>query len=157
MINKITLLLKVYLSTGLILSTLLLTSACSNEAERNTMVSDELSDKNITTIEFQKKGIVVEQVETLSAQEPENALIILARKIITEHKLTDVKLECLTFELLDEFVEGKHMIDVRELHSESCGGDINTSPRLFSIGVNDTADEVWSDAKSMQGQLEKLN
>jgi len=156
MINKKTLLLKTYLSTGLILIALL-TSACSNDSDEAPMVNVETSRYNNTTIESQKNKIVLEQMDEQSSKEPENELIILAKKITTEHKLTDVKLECLTFELLDELYEDKHIIDVRELHSESCGGDINISPRLFSIAVNDATDEVWSDAKSMLGQLEKLN
>ena len=156
MINKKTQLLKSYLSTGLILSTLLV-SACSNGNEETAIVSVGTSTNNNTAIESQKNKIAVEQVTEPPEKETENELIILAKKITTEHKLTELKLECLTFELLDELYEGKHIIDVRELHSESCGGDINTSPRLFSIAVNHAAYDIWSDAKSMLGQLEKLN
>ena len=155
MINKKTLLIRAFLSTGLIL-TVLTTSACSKDSGETAVVSAETS-RNNTTVESQKNLIAIEQVAELAAKESENELIVRAKKVTTTHKLTDINLECLRFELLDELYEGKHLIDVRELHSKDCGGDINTSPRLFSIAVSDTTDEVWSDAKSLLGQLEKLD
>lgn len=80
----------------------------------------------------------------------------LAQKIVEEYELTSVPLECLTFENIGEADGFKVIVNVRELHNESCKGDTQVSPRLFSIAF-DKNDKVWSDAKSLLGQLERLN
>jgi hypothetical protein len=62
----------------------------------------------------------------------------------------------LIFENAGKHQEYKAIIDVRELHNEKCQGDIQTSPRLFSIAF-DKNDKVWSDAKSLLSQMEPLD
>jgi len=62
----------------------------------------------------------------------------------------------LKFDVQEKLFEGKRIIDVREKHGGSCGGDPNVSPRLFSIGIEQSTGVIWSDAKSMLGQLERL-
>ncbi len=87
---------------------------------------------------------------------PENKLINQAKKIVTKYKLSELPLICLKFDVLEKLFEGKRIIDVREKHGGSCGGDPNISPRLFSIGIEQSTGVIWSDAKSMLGQLERL-
>lgn len=79
-----------------------------------------------------------------------------AKNATKKFNLTKVKTTCLTFKKLDEKFEGKVMVDVREKHGGICGGDPATSPRLFSIGFVESTGEIWSDAKSLLGQMEKL-
>ncbi len=86
----------------------------------------------------------------------ENKLINQAREIVTKYKLSELPLMCLKFDVLEELFEGKRIIDVREKHGGSCGGDPDTSPRLFSIGIEQSTGAIWSDAESMSGQLERL-
>lgn len=86
----------------------------------------------------------------------ESNLISQAKKIVIEYGLTRLPLICLEFNILEELFEGKQIIDVREKHKGSCGGDENISLRLFSIGIEESTGQIWSDAKSMLGQLEKL-
>ena len=119
-------------------------------------MSSYVQSINNTTADT-KQTINKETPKELSNKTPENLLITRAKKITIDYKLTDIKLQCLTFELLQKPFENKNIIDVRELHSENCGGDVNTSPKIYSIGINESTNEVWSDAKSMLGQLEKLN
>ena len=67
-----------------------------------------------------------------------------------------MKISCLIFKELSGKVEGKVIVDVREKHDGECNGDPITSPRLFSIGFDESSGEIWSDAKSLLGQMEKL-
>ena len=83
-------------------------------------------------------------------------VISKAKKVIKDFNLTTTSISCLKFNLLDEKSDGKVIVDVREKHGGRCGGDPQTSPRLFSIGFDESTGEIWSDAKSLLGQLEKL-
>lgn len=83
-------------------------------------------------------------------------LVKQAKGLVRHYKLSKLPITCLTFEVQDNPVEGKQMIDVRERHKNGCEGDPETSPRLFSIAI-DPSGEIWSDATSVLGQLEKLN
>jgi len=91
-----------------------------------------------------------------SGSTSENKLINQTRQIVTKYKLSELPLICLEFDVLEELFEGKRIIDVREKHGGSCGGDLDALPRLFSIGIEQSTGAIWSDAKSMSGQLERL-
>ena len=79
-----------------------------------------------------------------------------AKQVTIKYKLTSRPMECLIYKMADKKYEGKIIVDVREKHGGQCGGDPATSPRAFSIAFDEKNKEVWSDAKSMLGQLEKL-
>lgn len=83
-------------------------------------------------------------------------LIIKAKKATKKYNLTKISMSCLIFDKLDEKLDGKEIVDVREKHGDRCGGDPETSPRLFSFGFDELTGEIWSDAKSLLGQMEKL-
>ena len=85
-----------------------------------------------------------------------NELTNQARKITTKYNLSSLPLSCLKFDIQEEVFEGKDIISVREKHGGRCNGDPNTSPRLFSIGIERISGAVWSDQKSTSGQFEKL-
>lgn len=101
------------------------------------------------------KHVVSNQTE-LQGEILKSKLINQAKQIVTKYKLSKLPLNCLEFDVLEEFFEGKRIIDVREKHEYPCKGDPYTSPRLFSIGIEQLTGAIWSDAKSMLGQLEKL-
>ena len=109
----------------------------------------------------EKTGIA--PTETINAESHkrsttlDNKLITKAKKITADYKLSPVKQECLTYEIQKNMFEGKRIIDVREVHSKTCGGDGRTTPRRFSIAIVEQTGEVWSNARSMLGQLEKLD
>ena len=89
-------------------------------------------------------------------QKSNDGFIIKAKKATKKYNLTKTSMSCLIFEKVDGKIDGKIMVDVREKHGGACGGDPKTSPRLYSIGFEEAAGEIWSDAKSLLGQLEKL-
>lgn len=84
------------------------------------------------------------------------ALVDRAKKITLDYKLTQISPACLQFEVADEKYNGKPTVVVREKHGGRCGGDPNTSPRLYSIAIDEKSGEIWSDAKSLLGQMEKI-
>lgn len=140
-----------------ILLSVFLINACSNDGAQPGEGNASLSNQNNAGVEQQKSQMVMKPTEATQKQSPENKLITRAKQITSDYKLTGIALECLSFELLEELFEGNRIIDVREQHSETCGGDLNTSPRLFSIAIDESNGSVWSDAKSLLGQFEELD
>ena len=92
----------------------------------------------------------------VDAEQSNNKFIVKAKNTTKKYNLTTMPFSCLSFKLLSEKVEGKVIVDVREIHNADCGGDPKTSPRLFSIGFDELKNEIWSDAKSLLGQMEKI-
>jgi len=131
---------------SLIVLVLLSANACSddNEKKRSTGVAQTVTVSDAS------------QNRADSLASFDNKLIAKAKQITADYKLSPIKQACLTYEVQEKKFEGKRIIDVREVHSETCGGDTGTTPRLFSIAIVEETGEIWSDAKSMLGQLEKL-
>ncbi len=78
------------------------------------------------------------------------------RVAIFKNNLTSVKPECLSVEL-DEKESGViWLFDAYEIHTEKCGGDPETKPRLFSVRIDLKSDKTWSDALSDDGDFEPL-
>jgi hypothetical protein len=63
---------------------------------------------------------------------------------VQRHHLTSLKPDCLDYIIGDESQDGID-VDVHEKHDEHCGGDPETSPRLFSFHV-DHAGKLTTDA-----------
>lgn len=80
----------------------------------------------------------------------------LAAQAVTENSLTEIPIECLSFSLSDALYNGHRIVDIRERHSEQCGGDPHTAPRLFSIAIDEVDGALWSDANSLTGQFEQI-
>lgn len=133
-----------------------LTCACSNESiQQNAGLSSSSPVAGDTST--QTKPVINQPLTSSETKVPDNKFIKLAKKATTDYQLTQLPLECLDFELQDKPFEGKFVIDARETHSKTCNGDPNTSPRLYSIAIDDTTGQLWSDAKSLLGQMELLN
>ena len=81
-------------------------------------------------------------------------LVTRAKQATAEYHLSAIKVTCLSFQVAQQKFEDKPMIDVREIHNKECGGDPQISPRIFSIAFDERTGEVWSDAKSLVGQME---
>jgi hypothetical protein len=97
------------------------------------------------------------QVTTNSANDKNiTAYIEHAKNIVKNNELTDIPIKCLKFVNVEDSQEFKAIIDVREVHNKTCGGDSQTSPRLFTIAFTKD-NHIWSDAKSLLGQLEPLD
>lgn len=122
---------------------LVFNQGCSEEGSQKPDASTPIS-----------KGVVSSQVEPGGTSE--NKLINQAKQIVTKYRLSELSLNCLEFDVLEELFEGKLIIVIREKHGDSCEGDPNTSPRLFSIGIEQSTGVVWTDATSMLGQLKRL-
>jgi hypothetical protein len=76
--------------------------------------------------------------------------------VIAQHTLTAIKPDCLTFEISDEQGSQSALVAVRELHNDRCGGDPATAPKLFTLRIAPATGRVWSDARSLNGELEEL-
>lgn len=63
---------------------------------------------------------------------------------VQRHHLTSLKSDCLDY-IIGDKSQGGIDIDVHEKHDEHCGGDPETSPRLFSFHV-DHAGKLATDA-----------
>lgn len=83
-----------------------------------------------------------------------STLIARAKQATLKYNLSVIKITCLDFEVAKEKFEEKPLVDAHEIHNKECGGDPQTSPRLFSIAFDDRTGEIWSDAKSLVGQME---
>ena len=81
-------------------------------------------------------------------------LVTRAKQTTLKYNLSRITISCLNFEAVDEKYEGKPLVDVHEIHDKKCGGDPQTSPRLFSVAFDDRTGEIWSDAKSPVSQME---
>lgn len=83
-----------------------------------------------------------------------NNLVTRAKQTTLKYNLSRITITCLNFQVADEKYEGKPLVDVHEIHDKKCGGDPQTSPRLFSVAFDDRTGEIWSDAKSLVSQME---
>ena len=121
----------------ILLFALILFIGCNADNERTNYESDKTENGEQT-----EKNVV--------------SYVRLAKKVVRDYDLTQIPFQCLKFEDLEGKHEFKAIVDVRELHNEMCRGDRQTSPRLFSIAF-DKNNNVWTDAKSLLGQLEPLD
>jgi hypothetical protein len=130
-----------------------ITSACSsNEEKQGVPLGDHTGGEIISA-----QADVQDLPESLqSSHASEKKYVGIAKKVTKDYDLTGIPFACLDFELNKESFEGSPVVDVREIHSDDCQGDMNTAPRLFSIAIDESTGVVWSDAKSLLGQMELL-
>lgn len=77
--------------------------------------------------------------------ESEVAAIKAVTESITEHQLTSLNIECLSFIVAADNTDS-YNIEVIEKHDDICGGDPATAPRLFGYTVNKKTGELATDA-----------
>lgn len=83
-------------------------------------------------------------------------LVVRAKQATLKHGLSTINIACLDFKVSKEKFAGKPLVDAREIHNDECGGDPQTAPRIFSIAFDDQTGAVWSDARSLVGQMEMV-
>lgn len=81
--------------------------------------------------------IVIGVVACTSVRKPldEATAVSLVGTAIVKQHLSALPLQCLALSPAAEAPSG-YLITVREVHSKECGGDPDTSPRLFSIKID---------------------
>jgi hypothetical protein len=83
-------------------------------------------------------------------------LVALSEAAIKEHSMTSLASDCLQFEISDDPASDRSLVDVRELHNARCGGDPSTAPRLFMLKIDAVSGAIWTDARSTNGEFERL-
>lgn len=74
---------------------------------------------------------------------------------IYKHKLTTLKKECLLF--IPDDKGDYYEIEVREKHSEKCGGDPQISPRLFNYEVDKQTGKMRTDDPVWTGMIREID
>ncbi|WP_100287709.1 hypothetical protein [Conservatibacter flavescens] len=85
----------------------------------------------------------------------ENVAIEKVTQSIEKHKLTSLHQECLLF-ISDDKVD-YYEVEVREKHNETCGGDPQTSPRLFTYEINKRTGKMRTDEPVWSGIMRDIN
>ena len=80
-----------------------------------------------------------------SPSSDENAVIARVSAAIRKHQLTTLKDACLDY-MVDDSDGATVDIDVHEKHDAICGGDPDTSPRLFSFKLDRASGQLTTDA-----------
>lgn len=107
----------------------------------------EIDDSDQTTINEEKAIIGVDG----------ELFVKRAISLTEKHNLSRLPMSCIRFvEPEDVFNDDLIYVNVREIHNKECGGDPETSPRLFSIGFKLNTSEVWTDARSEDAMMELL-
>jgi hypothetical protein len=91
------------------------------------------------------------------AQSLEDRTVLAVSKAIRKNKLTSRDDECLAYQFSPNTGKPYYVVDVRENHRDAkCGGDPNTSPRLFTVRVSKKTKEMWTDQGSPSGEFRAL-
>lgn len=87
----------------------------------------------------------------------DDAVIERVSVVIRKHHLTSLKDECIDY-LVDDSDGATIDIDVHEKHDDRCGGDPNTSPRLFSFKLDRASGQLTTDALDLaDGDFQPIN
>ena len=84
------------------------------------------------------------------------AILERVQRAIGQYRLTSRPLACLTLTVVPSASPASTLVDVREKHDQTCGGDPATAPRLFSVQVDPETGQLSSDARSPFGEFEPL-
>lgn len=79
------------------------------------------------------------------AADSDDAVIRQVSAAIHKHQLTTLKDACLDY-MIDDSDGATVDIDVHEKHDAACGGDPDTSPRLFSFKLDRASGQLTTDA-----------
>ena len=84
-----------------------------------------------------------QQDAEITADDTMNGLAEQVEAAIHKKHLTKEKGRCLTYDI-DEKPDA-YLVNVRETHAPGCGGDPNTSPRLFTVKVDKKSRAMMTD------------
>jgi hypothetical protein len=83
--------------------------------------------------------------------------LLAVSQAIRNNKLVEKPDQCLAYQFDGESSKEYFIVEVRENHRHSeCGGDPQTSPRLFTVRVSRTTGDISTDAKSDNGTFRPL-
>ncbi|QNK03910.1 hypothetical protein H8F01_18765 [Dyella telluris] len=79
------------------------------------------------------------------AADSDDAVIRQVSETIRKHRLTSLADACLDY-VVDDSDGATVDVDVHEKHDAACGGDPDTSPRLFSFKLDRASGQLSTDA-----------
>ena len=89
-------------------------------------------------------------------QSDEDKTVLAVSKAIRKNHLTDLEDECLAYQFSDSDKD-YNVVEVRENHHYAkCGGDPQTSPRLFTVRVSKKTGNMYTDQGSPAGEFREL-
>ena len=100
----------------------------------------------------QSSPVASRQNAAMASSSLKTVLFNKVRAAIQKNRLTKIPDRCLDLEL-ESPMENDFLVSIREIHSAECGGDPETSPRLFSVKIDSQMKNMWSDAKSDDGEM----
>lgn len=90
-------------------------------------------------------------------QAAEDATVLAVSKAIRKNRLTDKADECIAYQFDPTSLKDAYVVEVRENHRYAkCGGDPNTSPRMFTVRVAKTGGALSTDSGSAAGEFHPL-
>lgn len=84
-------------------------------------------------------------VASAPASNDDDAVIERVGAVIRKHQLTTLQSTCLDY-VVDDSDGATVAVDVHEKHDAKCGGDPETSPRLFSFKLDRASGQLSTDA-----------
>lgn len=133
---------------------LLVTISCQNSQQPNPTAHA----KSGTSAEALAGPLPEKAAETEnSGQGEEDKTLLAVSKAIRKNNLTDRKDECLAYQFDPGTGKDFYLVEVRENHRYAkCGGDPNTSPRLFSVKMEKKSGRMSTDQGSTDGTFRAL-
>jgi len=87
----------------------------------------------------------------------EDETVLAVSQAVRKNELVGKPDQCIAYQFDGESSRDYFIVDVRENHRHSeCGGDPQTSPRLFTVRVSKSTGEMSTDAKSVPGEFRAL-
>lgn len=123
---------------GLVILALVACSSPSQSQDEQTSESDAPSASATVAAPAHSASVA-------SSPSDDDAVIAQVSAMIRKHQLTSLKDECLDY-MVDDSDGATIDIDVHEKHDSKCGGDPDTSPRLFSFKLDRTSGQLTTDA-----------
>jgi hypothetical protein len=121
----------------------LATAACSPSSDQAPS-SSAGKPAATATVAKPAPAVTVPAPASSAASVNDDAAVAKVNDAVERHHLTKLAPDCLDYIIGDESPNGID-VDVHEKHDEHCGGDPETSPRLFSFHV-DQAGKLTTDA-----------
>ena len=95
--------------------------------------------------------------EASASEASEDKTVLAVSRAIRRNHLVSKPDQCIAYQFDGSSLKDAFVVDVREDHSHSeCGGDPQTSPRLFTVRVSKKTGKMSTDANSPAGEFHSL-
>ena len=133
----------------------LATAACSPSSDQAPSSS---TDKPVAaaTIAKPAPAVTAPAPASSAASVNDDAAVAKVNDAVQRHHLTSLAPDCLDYIIGDESPKGID-VDVHEKHDEHCGGDPETSPRLFSFHVDQTGKLTTDALDPADGEMKPID